>query len=54
MLALLVKGHSYKMVAVDPGLSFHTVDSHIRRIYEKLHVRSSTEAVSKALNNRIV
>ena len=43
-----------KMVAVDLGLSYHTVDSHIRRIYEKLHVRSSTEAVSKALNNRIV
>lgn len=54
VLALLVKGHSYKMVAVDLGLSYHTVDSHIRRIYEKLHVRSSTEAVSKALNNRIV
>jgi DNA-binding NarL/FixJ family response regulator len=54
VLALLVKGHSYKMVAVDLGLSYHTVDSHIRRIYEKLHVRSSTEAVSKALNNKIV
>jgi DNA-binding NarL/FixJ family response regulator len=54
VLGLLVKGKSYKMIADDLGISYHTVDSHIRKIYEKLHVSSSTEAVSKALKDRLV
>ncbi|MBK8846526.1 MAG: hypothetical protein IPO27_08310 [Bacteroidetes bacterium] len=35
-------------------MSYHTVDSHIRKIYEKLHVHSATEAVSKAIERRII
>ena len=49
ILKLLVEGYSYKMIATDCFISLDTVRSHIKHIYEKLHVRSSTEAVSKAL-----
>lgn len=54
VLTLLVKGRSYKMIAQELGISYHTVDSHMRRIYEKLHVHSNAEAVSKAVSRRIV
>lgn len=54
VLTLLVKGRSYKMIAVEMNISYHTVDSHMRRIYEKLHVHSNAEAVSKAVSKRIV
>jgi len=49
VLGLLVEGYSYKMIAADLGISIDTVRSHIKKIYEKLHVRSMTEAVSKAI-----
>jgi len=49
VLTLLVEGYSYKMIAADRNISIDTVRSHIKKIYEKLHVRSMTEAVSKAL-----
>jgi len=49
ILRLLVEGYSYKMIAADRTISIDTVRSHIKKIYEKLHVRSMTEAVSKAL-----
>ncbi|UYZ61642.1 response regulator [Hymenobacter weizhouensis] len=49
ILGLLVEGYSYKMIAADRSISLDTVRSHIKKIYEKLHVRSMTEAVSKAL-----
>jgi len=54
ILSLLVKGKSYKMIADELEISYHTVDSHIRKIYEKLHVHSMTEAVTKAIEKRIV
>ena len=54
VLTLLVKGRSYKMIADDLGISYHTVDSHMRHIYEKLHVDNSSEAVSKAVRDRLV
>jgi DNA-binding NarL/FixJ family response regulator len=50
----LVKGLSYKMIAGALNISFETVKSHIRNIYEKLHVHNQSEAVAKALKNRIV
>jgi len=43
----LAKGFLYKEIAEAMGISFDTVHSHIRRIYEKLHVRTRTEAVNK-------
>ncbi len=54
ILGLLVKGLSYKMIAEKSNISFNTVNSHIKNIYEKLHVHSTAEAVSKALQQRIV
>lgn len=54
ILNLLVDGLSYKMIADRCTISYHTVNSHIKKIYEKLQVHSASEAVSKALNERIV
>lgn len=54
VLRSLVEGNSYKMVAAALGISIDTVRSHIRNIYEKLQVNSKSEAVVKALKNRIV
>jgi DNA-binding NarL/FixJ family response regulator len=50
----LSKGNSFKMIAADLAISIDTVRTHIKRIYEKLQVHSQTEAVSKAVNERIV
>ena len=47
VLDLLAKGFLYKEIADQLGISFDTVHSHVRKIYEKLHVRSRTEAVTK-------
>ena len=52
VLQLLLKGKSYKMIAEDLNISYETVHSHIRRIYQKLHVNSVSEAVSKTLSMR--
>jgi two-component system nitrate/nitrite response regulator NarL len=54
ILGLLVDGMSYKMIASKESISFHTVNSHVRKIYEKLHVHSLGEAVSKALRERLL
>jgi DNA-binding NarL/FixJ family response regulator len=54
LLKLLVEGHNYKTAAVEAGISVTTVAFHIRNIYEKLQVHSKSEAVSKALRNRLV
>lgn len=49
VLDLLTQGFMYKEIADKLGISFETVRTYIRRIYEKLQVRSRTEAVAKAL-----
>lgn len=49
ILDLLAKGWPYKQIAADTNLSMDTVRTYIRRIYEKLHVHSRTEAVVKYL-----
>src|SRR5450432_4225089 len=54
ILALLVKGKSYKAVASDCFISIDTVSTHVRHIYEKLHVHSKSEAVAKAINQKLV
>jgi DNA-binding NarL/FixJ family response regulator len=45
----LAEGQAYKQIADQLGVSIHTVRNYIRRIYEKLHVGSRTEAVAKYL-----
>lgn len=45
----LVGGLVYKQIADQLGVSIHTVRNYIRRIYEKLHVHTRTEAVAKFL-----
>jgi DNA-binding NarL/FixJ family response regulator len=54
VLTSLSKGNSYKLIADEVSISIDTVRSHIRKIYEKLHVHSQTEAVRKAINERLV
>jgi DNA-binding NarL/FixJ family response regulator len=47
ILNLLAQGHSYKMIATEINLSIDTIRTHIKKIYQKLHVHSVTEAVNK-------
>lgn len=54
ILALLVKGKSYKAVASACFISIDTVSTHVRHIYEKLQVHSKSEAVAKAINQKLV
>jgi DNA-binding NarL/FixJ family response regulator len=54
ILTELVNGKSYKMIAASMNISYNTVNTHIRHVYEKLHVHSLGEAVAKALRERIV
>lgn len=54
ILQHLVTGSSYKKIARDLFISFDTVNSHIKKIYEKLQVHSKTEAVAKALKHKLV
>jgi DNA-binding NarL/FixJ family response regulator len=54
VLSSLSKGNSYKMIASQYGISIDTVRTHIKHIYEKMQVRSQTEAVSKAINEKLV
>jgi len=54
ILALLVDGLSYKMIADKCAISIFTVNAHVRKIYEKLHVHSATEAIAKAGKNKIL
>jgi DNA-binding NarL/FixJ family response regulator len=49
ILALLVKGYRYKEIADALSIGFETVRSHLKNIYDKLHVHSRTEAVVKYL-----
>jgi DNA-binding NarL/FixJ family response regulator len=50
----LVNGDSYKMIADHCNISIGTVRSHISNIYKKLHINSKSEAVAKALKERLL
>lgn len=52
ILQLLIKGYSYKMIAAELKISVETVRTHIKRIYEKLHVHSAPEAIAKIFPDR--
>ena len=53
IIELMTKGLIKKEIADQLDLSYHTVDTHLRNIYTKLHVHSRTGAVAKALNERL-
>lgn len=52
VLTALVNGLSYKMIAADLSISIDTVRTHIKHIYEKLHVNSKAQAIAMALRRR--
>jgi len=54
LLQLLSEGHSYKSAATAIGVTAKTISFHLQHIYEKLQVHSKSEAVSKALRNRLI
>lgn len=54
VLTLLVNGLPYKQIADKMNITYDTVRAHIKKIYEKLHVSSMTEAVAKAIKNNII
>lgn len=54
VLACMVNGLSYKMIADNLQIGYETVRSHVKKIYEKLHVASLTEMVAKAIQQKIV
>ncbi len=54
ILSNLSKGNSYKLIAAELAISIDTVRTHIKKVYEKLQVHSQTEAVSKAVNEKLV
>lgn len=54
ILRMLVDGLLKKQIADQLSLSYHTVDSHIRNIYGKLHVNSRSSAVAKTLKENVL
>lgn len=54
LLSLLVKGLSYKQVAMALGIGLGTVQSHVKSIYEKLEVSSKAEATAVAIREGLV
>jgi len=54
LLKLLAEGHQNKTAAAEMEISIHTVGFHLRSIYEKLHVHSRSEAVARALRDRLI
>jgi DNA-binding NarL/FixJ family response regulator len=54
LLKLLAEGHHYKTAATEMQISINTVSYHMRSIYQKLQVHSKSEAVAKALRDRLI
>ncbi len=54
ILQLLTKGYTYRMIGIECVISVETVRRHLKNIYHKLHVQCGTEAVAKALRERII
>lgn len=54
ILSGLVQGLSYKMIGDQYSISIDTVRSHIRHIYDKLHINSKGQAISLALKNHLL
>jgi DNA-binding NarL/FixJ family response regulator len=54
LLGMIVDGHTYRTAATELGVTVHAVSFHMRHVYEKLRVHSKSEAVAKALRQRLL
>jgi DNA-binding NarL/FixJ family response regulator len=54
ILGLLIKGYSIKIIAAELNIAFDTARTHLRNIYQKLHVNCGKEAIAKVLRERII
>ena len=54
ILQSLSRGNSFKLIAAELAISLETVRTHIKHIYDKLHVQSQIEAVSKAITEKLI
>jgi DNA-binding NarL/FixJ family response regulator len=54
ILELLTRGFSYRMIGIECSISIETVRRHLKNIYHKLHVQCGTEAVAKAIGERLL
>lgn len=54
ILQLLIKGYSVKLIAAELKIAFDTARTHLRNIYQKLHVNCGKEAIAKVLRERII
>jgi DNA-binding NarL/FixJ family response regulator len=54
ILSLLIDGFTMQQIADHLTVSYHTIDTHLRNIYDKLHVHSRSAAVAKALREKLL
>lgn len=54
LLKLLIDGHNYQTAAKKLGVSYNTIKFHVRNIFDKLQVHSKSDAVVKAIRDRLV
>ena len=54
LISLMIEGDNYRMIAEKTFISYDTVRTHVRNIYQKLHVASRNEAVMKAIQQGLV
>ncbi len=54
VLRLITRGKTYSEIALELNIAIETSKTHIRNIYKKLNVNSKSEAVRKALNDKLV
>ena len=54
ILGLLSKGYSIKIIAAELKIAFDTARTHLKNIYQKLHVNCGKEAIAKVLRERII
>lgn len=54
ILQLMIEGEAFASIAEKLFISYETVRTHVKRIYKKLHVASASEAVAKAIRQRLV
>jgi DNA-binding NarL/FixJ family response regulator len=54
ILLLMTEGKDFRSIAEQHFISYETVRTHVKKIYKKLHVTSASEAVAKAIKQRLV